>query len=262
MKKIFSISQAAKMADITTETLRHYDRIGLVHPCQTDEWTGYRYYSEQEIVRLNIVRALRCMDMPLQEIKKILEIADIKKIILFLQEAEKKADKKIAELCGVKERILRAKRFYEEKREKEPKREGMYLREMPMRAVLLSQSLREPSIDNLWNYHRHFYAQLSEERKEDFSFEDLAGIYEEGETKCMFVLCSRFAQVKDLKILPGGRYLCAECTEETRAAIQRQVLETAKAQFSVNPAFCVFIVVLTGILQWKYEMQVFIAENK
>lgn len=37
MEKYFSISQTAKMVDMTTETLRHYDRIGLVKPCKTDE---------------------------------------------------------------------------------------------------------------------------------------------------------------------------------------------------------------------------------
>ena len=66
MKKLFSISEAAKMADMTSETLRHYDRIGLVKPREKDSWTGYRYYSEQEIVRLNTIQALRFMDFSLK----------------------------------------------------------------------------------------------------------------------------------------------------------------------------------------------------
>lgn len=55
MDKLYSIKQTAEIAGTTTETLRHYDRIGLVKPCKTDEWTGYRYYSEQEIVRLHTI---------------------------------------------------------------------------------------------------------------------------------------------------------------------------------------------------------------
>lgn len=65
MEKLFSVSRAAKLAGMTAEALRHYDRIGLVKPCRVDEWTGYRYYSQQEIVRLNTVKALRCMDLTL-----------------------------------------------------------------------------------------------------------------------------------------------------------------------------------------------------
>ena len=44
-----------------------------------DEWTNYRYYSEQDIVRLNTVRALQLMDLPLQEIKRVLEYDDLEK---------------------------------------------------------------------------------------------------------------------------------------------------------------------------------------
>ena len=63
MKNYFSISEAAKMAGMTSETLRHYDRIGLVSPVKRDPWTGYRYYSKEEIIRLNTIQALRCMDL-------------------------------------------------------------------------------------------------------------------------------------------------------------------------------------------------------
>ena len=92
MKKYFSVGEAAKTVHTTTETLRHYDRIGLVKPSRKDEWTNYRYYNEQDIVRLNTVRALQLMDLPLQEIKKVLEYDDLEKIVDFLVQAEKKAD--------------------------------------------------------------------------------------------------------------------------------------------------------------------------
>ena len=98
MKKYFSVGEAAKAVHTTSETLRHYDRIGLVKPSKKDEWTNYRYYTEQDIVRLNTVRALQLMDLPLQEIKKVLEYDDLKNIVDFLAQAEKKADEKIAAL--------------------------------------------------------------------------------------------------------------------------------------------------------------------
>ena len=58
LKKFFSIGETAKIVGLTSETLRHYDRIGLVKPCKADEWTGYRYYSRQEIVKLDTIKAL------------------------------------------------------------------------------------------------------------------------------------------------------------------------------------------------------------
>ena len=108
MEKFFTISQTAKMVDMTTETLRHYDRINLVKPCKTDEWTGYRYYSVQEIVRLNTIKALQCMDLTLAEIKEILEYSDFDKIIQLLKQAEMNAESKIVELEYSKAKIQRS----------------------------------------------------------------------------------------------------------------------------------------------------------
>ena len=64
-EKFFTIGEAAAAARTTSETLRHYDRIGLVRPSRKDPLTGYRYSSGQDIVRLNTVRALQLMDLSL-----------------------------------------------------------------------------------------------------------------------------------------------------------------------------------------------------
>ena len=116
MEKFFSISKTAETAGMTAETLRYYDRIGLVTPSKTDKNTGYRYYSQAEIVRLNTIKALRSMDLSLSEIRNILEYDDLKKIAEALKQTEAKADKKIAELRDAKNKILRKqalrKRFF------------------------------------------------------------------------------------------------------------------------------------------------------
>lgn len=92
MEKLYSISQAAKIVNLTTETLRHYDRINLVKPTLIDQESNYRYYSDQDIVRLNTVKALAYMDISLKEIKEILSYKDFERIIKALKEAEKKAN--------------------------------------------------------------------------------------------------------------------------------------------------------------------------
>ena len=89
MKEFFSVSETAKIVGMTAEALRHYDRIGLVKPGKVDEWTGYRYYSQQEIVRLDTVKTLRSMDMSLSEIKRILSYDDFGKIVDALKQAER-----------------------------------------------------------------------------------------------------------------------------------------------------------------------------
>jgi DNA-binding transcriptional MerR regulator len=55
---------------MTTETLRHYDRIGLFRPQYTDEETSYRYYSISQYERLGTIKELRQMGLSLEEIKE------------------------------------------------------------------------------------------------------------------------------------------------------------------------------------------------
>lgn len=113
MEKGFSISEAAKITRMTSEALRHHDRIGLVKPAKKDEHTRYRRYSQQDIVRLNTIHALQQMNLSLKEIKTVLEYDDFQKIIQFLEKAERKADEKILELQHSKTKIRLAKADYE-----------------------------------------------------------------------------------------------------------------------------------------------------
>ena len=131
MQEYFSVGEAAKAVHTTSETLRHYDRIGLVKPSKKDAWTNYRYYTEQDIVRLNTVRALQLMDLPLQEIKKVLEYDDLEKILDFLTQAEKKADEKIAALQYSKSKIRLAKADYARKLQAQQSFSGTVLKDLP-----------------------------------------------------------------------------------------------------------------------------------
>ena len=258
MKKYFSVGEAAKAARTTSETLRHYDRIGLVKPSKKDEWTNYRYYTEQDIVRLNTVRALQLMDLSLQEIKKVLEYDDLEKIIDFLNQAEKKADEKMAALQYSKSKIALAKADYEKKLQRQQELSSVFLKDCPERVILLSDTLEMPTLDNLWNYHSHFYDQMTPALKEQFSFEDLAGIYTEKGISRLFAACIRYANTDGLKVLPKGKYLCASCTEENREHTLRELMRTAQTEYGTEPAFTVQLIVVSGILQWNYEAQVYI----
>lgn len=260
MKKFFSIGEAAKAVNTTSETLRHYDRIGLVKPSKKNEWTNYRYYTEQDIVRLNTVRALQLMDLPLQEIKKVLEFDELEKIVEFLAQAEKKADEKISVLQYSKSKIQLAKADYERKLQTKQNSKDIFLKDLPERVILLSDTLEVPTLDNLWNYLSHFYDKVTPALREQFSFEDLAGIYTERGISKLFAVCVHHTDINGLKILPKGKYLCANCTEENRKKTLDKLIYKAKTAFGAEPIFVVQIVVVSGILQWNYELQVSIGE--
>ena len=258
MKKYFSIGEAAKAVHTTSETLRHYDRIGLVKPSKKDEWTSYRYYTKQDIVRLNTVRTLQLMDLPLNEIKKVLEYDNLEKIVEFLEQAEKKADEKIAALQYSKSKIQLAKSNYEMKLKNSKNLNGTVLKNISERVILLSDTLEVPTLDNLWNYLSHFYEKITPSLKEKFFFEDLAGIYTENGITRLFAVCIRYVNMDGLKVLPKGKYLCANCTEENKEQTLNELIHIARTKYGVEPTFTVQLIVLSGILQWNYEIQIYV----
>ena len=73
-----------------------------------------------------------------------------------------------------------------------------------------------PTLDNLWNYLNHFYEKVTPALKDKFYFEDMAGIYTEGDLTRLFAVCTRYVDIDGIKVLPQGKYLCASCSEENR----------------------------------------------
>ncbi|MFN8076151.1 MAG: MerR family transcriptional regulator [Kineosporiaceae bacterium] len=67
----WTVGQVARLSGLTTRTLRHYDRIGLLRPRVADN--GYRRYGEPELQRLQHVLVLREVGLPLERIGAVLD---------------------------------------------------------------------------------------------------------------------------------------------------------------------------------------------
>ncbi|GCF95028.1 MerR family transcriptional regulator [Enterococcus florum] len=72
---MYTIKQLAELSGVTTRTLRYYDQIGLLEP-STFSAVGYRLYRQPEVERLQQILLYRSMDLPLKEIKQILDQPD------------------------------------------------------------------------------------------------------------------------------------------------------------------------------------------
>jgi DNA-binding transcriptional MerR regulator len=68
---MFTVKQLSLMAGVTPRTLHHYDDIGLLKPTRVGD-NGYRYYGEESLLRLQQILFYRELDMPLEEIRKIM----------------------------------------------------------------------------------------------------------------------------------------------------------------------------------------------
>ena len=67
------IGQFSRMTRLSIKALRLYDEKGLLRPAEVDSTTGYRYYDEKQARRAEIIRVLRWVDVPLDEIRLIVD---------------------------------------------------------------------------------------------------------------------------------------------------------------------------------------------
>lgn len=63
---MFKIGEFSKLGQVSVRMLRHYDQMGLLKPGHTDKWTGYRYYTIEQLARLNRIVALNGLGLTLQ----------------------------------------------------------------------------------------------------------------------------------------------------------------------------------------------------
>ena len=106
MKKYFSIGEMSKLNNISIETLRHYDRIGILKPEYINEKTGYRYYSTKSFIGLDLIKNCKAIGLPLEEIKEIKEdYTSLDSILNIIKKQKSIIDKKIIELNNIKNSI-------------------------------------------------------------------------------------------------------------------------------------------------------------
>lgn len=84
----YSIGQAAEASGICRKMIRYYEQTGLLPAARRSD-SGYRYYGQQDIVRLQFIRRARDMGFSLERIGQLLQLwqneqrhsADVKALV-------------------------------------------------------------------------------------------------------------------------------------------------------------------------------------
>lgn len=69
---MLKIGDFSKLSRISIRMLRHYDEIGILRPERVDDFTGYRYYSESQLLLAGRIQSLKGLGFGLSVIKEIL----------------------------------------------------------------------------------------------------------------------------------------------------------------------------------------------
>jgi DNA-binding transcriptional MerR regulator len=73
MEMYFKIGEVADMFDTSIRALRLYDKMDLFKPEHTDEQTGYRYYTADQLQLLNTILVFKGIGVKLIDIKELIK---------------------------------------------------------------------------------------------------------------------------------------------------------------------------------------------
>lgn len=71
-KKLYSIGEASKICNVSTKTLRFYDKMGVVTPDYVSEENGYRYYSGITLQKIPVIKYYKQLGFKLEEMVGLL----------------------------------------------------------------------------------------------------------------------------------------------------------------------------------------------
>ncbi len=105
------IGELSKLLNCTVETIRYYEKIGLIPPSIRDQTNNYRHYNQTHIERLSFVRHCRALAMSQEEISELLTAreqdgASCEKIDQVIDNHLKHVSDRISELQQLETQLL------------------------------------------------------------------------------------------------------------------------------------------------------------
>lgn len=234
--KKLTIGQMAKLNHITKQTLRLYDKKGLLKPAYIDKNNGYRFYDVRQSSKLDIIQTLQAYGMTLREIKSLLKSGaepDVKEI---LRVQKLSISGKIAELKAIKRQIdihIDNINRYENLQNYK----SSFLLYMPDRQIYRYQT----ELDYFNCANDATYELMLRELKSHMALKGISLTFFHNigtliakenikagrlSTREVFLLLSDDYAGPDIDIMPAGIYYCrCSCEMEEEASIARKILE-------------------------------------
>lgn len=216
-----TVGQMARINNVSEQTLRLYDRMGLLSPQCVGNANGYRYYTITQSARLDMIQHMKSMGMSLKQIKEQLDTQDVSVIERLLSMQLENLSTQIEELTRTRKAVERSLTNYQ--RYHASPRDGTILTEfIPKRKIY-----RYDSGINFYDYDMETYESILRELKKHILLNRLPMAYfcnagtlwrQELLDKREFISTEMFIFVDDdfdagtaTEIISAGTYLCIYC---------------------------------------------------
>ena len=98
MEQLYSIGQVSKLKGVSPRMLRYYDKLGILVPRSVDDETGYRRYTLDQMVELDVIRMCIDAGIPLAELAVMQEQQPARAAAYLLEEARARLTARIGAL--------------------------------------------------------------------------------------------------------------------------------------------------------------------
>jgi DNA-binding transcriptional MerR regulator len=105
-RHLVSIGRFAAITGLTVTALRHYDEMGLLAPAHVDPATGYRWYETGQAPRADVIRRLRTVDLPLDEVAAVVDaVGDPDRVRALLDVHERRLAERAAATLALQDQL-------------------------------------------------------------------------------------------------------------------------------------------------------------
>jgi DNA-binding transcriptional MerR regulator len=103
---LLTIGDFSRMTHLSVKALRHYHDVGVLDPAAIDSFTGYRSYDTSQVPAAQVIRRLRDLNMPLDQIRAVLFAPDVdgrnQEITMHLERMERQLQQTQAAVAGLR----------------------------------------------------------------------------------------------------------------------------------------------------------------
>lgn len=217
------VGQMAAINNISQQTLRLYDRMGLLRPHIVDSQNGYRYYHINQSARLDMIQYMKACGMTLKEIKSQLDSRDRDLIKGLLKKRYDAIGRDMAELRRNRAAIARTLENYR-RYETLPRGGEVFMEYIPQRKIY-----KHVSGWNFFDQDYTGYEFMLRDLKQNLTDQNLPAIYfcnvgtiirkekllarELFSNEVFVFLDNSYAGPGEIEIIPGGTYI-ALCSDD------------------------------------------------
>ncbi|KAA1187176.1 MerR family transcriptional regulator [Paenibacillus sp. B2(2019)] len=229
MNKLFSIGEVTEIKEVSIKALRYYHKMGILIPRYIDPETGYRYYSIDQFIYIDVIKGCRSFGTSIKELQEIFKESNTDKLIEFLQLKRQEAEEKLKQVTEVIQNIDNLNKSVESSKEI-LNQDQVVIQFFEKRYVLTAPYREAGSLKELLYYSELEKTIRNQQKKMTMERGILYMLNTEGKLEPRYVFHGfegdeSIGADSHVQILPEGRYVTLAYRKENEVERVKRVLD-------------------------------------